>query len=908
MKCKHFVLLPLAALAAAESPATSPMGAEQPNLGGQWNARNTNGSISIPATVPGLIQTDLYAAGILPDPLAENNFELYDWVPQENWTFSRQIPKHSPLGRAWSSFKRVYLVFDGVDTAANIRFNDESIGFVNNQFRQWTFDVTSSLQLSGKKRKTSTLEVEILSPIEYALGVFVSTGSPYTVFTNYAEVYPEGREYIRKVQSDFGWDWGPHFAPQGIYRDAYLVGLDDGAFVTNSFVDIYKPGQRPNTIPTQSDPWIVNVSIDYLTASVSDHSILAVDIDGHGSQRHNPVLGVGKNSATVEFEIPDSQVERWWPAAFGKPVLYDAIISLYTTDSRKIKSKTAYKKRVGFRTIVLDLSPYADREGNHFSFQINGNVMNAKGSNMVPLSPFEPTVTRQNYRQIIEAAIASNFNMLRVWSSGNYYTDDFYEAADELGILLWSEFQFSDNYYPVVPSFIDNVAEEVKYQMRRLNRYPSMALWCGGNELAKYTQLAKNNATYGDSWIRNQTILLDQTPWPLVYSNTRSLSWLASSNSQGYLSYNPATGNWVNRNGTVNAYHGAIEDYNLGLDQVFNHADIPAGRFAVEFGAMSYDSLESYQTIFKDDEIRQDGEVLLNRCYDGGSYESLYAGIKRYYIMPNKTQPLHQFRQFSWTSQIYQAEIMKHQIESYRRSISLPENNLGQLFWQLNAPWTTLTLNSIEYTGRWKVLQYVAKQTFRPVVVSSWFEPSNQTLRVWAASDAWEPVSGSITAKWMTWTGDVLSTDTHNFSLSALDSAQVSEHVGWNTILPPKSLAKDLVLLLELAAHSSQPGTEYSSENFWIPGYASNATLVDPGLKITYLGDLSWSVTATKGVGAYVWLTVPKGVMGFFDDNAVFLAKGEARVFKFTMQQEDHGDGKWIQEVTVSSLWDNLLP
>ncbi|GLI79431.1 hypothetical protein PoHVEF18_007766 [Penicillium ochrochloron] len=138
-----------------------------------------------------------------------------------------------------------------------------------------------------------------------------------------------------------------------------------------------------------------------------------------------------------------------------------------------------------------------------------------------------------------------------------------------------------------------------------------------------------------------------------------------------------AHGNWVDRNGTGSAHHSATEDYNLGLGQVFNHADIPAGRFAVESGAIL--------VVQYDDDDRW---------------------IERYYIVPSKFRPLDQFRPVSWTSQVYQADIMKHQIESYRPSISLPKNNLGQIFWQ---PWTTLTLNSIEYTDRWKVPQYVAE-------------------------------------------------------------------------------------------------------------------------------------------------------------------------------------------------------
>lgn len=102
----------------------------------------------------------------------------------------------------------------------------------------------------------------------------------------------------------------------------------------------------------------------------------------------------------------------------------------------------------------------------------------------------------------------------------------------------------------------------------------------------------------------------------------------------------------------------------------------------------------------------------------------------------------------------------------------------------------------------------------------------------------------------MTWVGDIF-TQTQNFPPSALDSGQVCEPVGWDTILPHNTSAKDVVLLLNLTARSLKSGTTYTDENFWIPLYSSNATLVDPGLELTYLGDLRWKVTATAGVGAY---------------------------------------------------------
>ena len=335
----------------------------------------------------------------------------------------------------------------------------------------------------------------------------------------------------------------------------------------------------------------------------------------------------------------------------------------------------------------------------------------------------------------------------------------------------------------------------------------------------------------------------------------------------------------------------------------------------------SYDSLESYQTILPDDEIGPKAPVVIQRCYDDGPGMSstfyfrtllivspdtvnvLANAISEYYIIPNHTNPLHQFDQVSWTTQLYHADHMKNQIESYRRSISLPENNLGQLFWQLNAPWTTLSLNSIEYTGRWKVLQYVARQTFRRVAVSSWLEPTNTTFNLWVASDLWEPVTGTVNASWMTWSGDILNSTSYSFFLSALNSVEIDQRTGWGQILPVGGDTRNDILILKLGA-TSQSGQTYMNENFFVPKYVSNATVVDPGLVMSYVGNFTWQVTATKGVAAYVWVSTPGGVVGYFDDNAVFLVKGETRNFSFTVLEDSTG-GSWTKGVSVRSIWDN---
>jgi beta-mannosidase len=64
-------------------------------------------------------------------------------------------------------------------------------------------------------------------------------------------------------------------------------------------------------------------------------------------------------------------------------------------------------------------------------YQLLGRPDPSAGSNMVPLDPFEHQVTEEDYQWLLDSSVDSNYNMLRVWSSGNYYGDEFYDAADK---------------------------------------------------------------------------------------------------------------------------------------------------------------------------------------------------------------------------------------------------------------------------------------------------------------------------------------------------------------------------------------------------------------------------------------------------------------------------------------------
>jgi len=73
--------------------------------------------------------------------------------------------------------------------------------------------------------------------------------------------------------------------------------------------------------------------------------------------------------------------------------------------------------------------------------------------------------------------------MLRVWGGGVYESDDFYDLCDSLGIMVWQDFMFAGGMYPGDDAFMNNVREEVKYQIERLRNHPCIVLWCGNNEV-----------------------------------------------------------------------------------------------------------------------------------------------------------------------------------------------------------------------------------------------------------------------------------------------------------------------------------------------------------------------------------------------------------------------------------------
>ena len=167
------------------------------------------------------------------------------------------------------------------------------------------------------------------------------------------------RQFIRKEQSDFGWDWGPAFAPAGVWQPAYIVQLasspnaSSDIYVRNSDFDISRVGQLNNIPPDQSAPWLFNASLDVLGTLPADAALyyaifnsMTNETVSSGSMTN---LTNSDSTITGTVVLDPSMYDLWWPHGLGAQNLYNITVSVVDSSNKILASEN---KRTGFRTIV----------------------------------------------------------------------------------------------------------------------------------------------------------------------------------------------------------------------------------------------------------------------------------------------------------------------------------------------------------------------------------------------------------------------------------------------------------------------------------------------------------------------------------------------------------------------------
>lgn len=797
----------------------------QRNLSSEdWQFRNSKDQNWLPARVPGTVHLDLISNKIIPDPFKDENEKKVQWVENEDWDYQTQFMISSQELKN----DNIDLVFNGLDTFSEIYLNGKLLKKTDNMFRKWEIPVKQYLK-TGKNTVRITFKSAVNTGKELAKKV------PFTM--------PESpRSFVRKAQYQFGWDWGPRLVTAGIWKDVQLEFWNNAKIITVKDIQ--------NT---------TSKAINDLRFDVEIYAENAGDYTLDLNKIHQKIsLKKGINTISVPYETKGMKL--WQPNGRGEANLYDFEVKL-SKDQKNIDGKNI---RIGLRTV--ELVQEKDEKGKSFYFKVNGQPLYIKGTNWIPGDSFSPRMTKEKYQKLIKDTKDANMNMIRIWGGGIYEDDEFYKACDENGILVWQDFMFAGSFYPADEAFLNNVKEEVKDQVSRLQNHPSIALWCGNNEIdeaiVNWGYQKQFNYSKDDSlqvWKDYKKLFHDVIP--------NALSENLKSDKNIYWPSSPSIG-WGHKESLTEG-----DSHYWGVwwgEQPFEIYNEKVGRFMSEYGFQGTPSLETTKSMFSGTpELNLQNPTIKAHEKHARGWDIINEYLKRDYKIPTD------FVQYNYVSQLLQARGMLIAIEAHRRA---KPYNMGTLYWQLNDCWPVVSWSSIDYLGNWKAFHYQAKRSFEPVLVS--IAETDKSYDVYLISDLMNTLKLNTKFELIDFKGKTLWKSTQSDDINA----DVSKKI--------KSISKSELAQFNLSETVLKISSEKDAtfEKLFFFNKPKDIKLSKPEIKIRKISSTEIEIS-TDILAKDVYLIGDT----HFSDNFFDLLPGTSK--RITLS-------KPLQDVEVMSLWD----
>jgi beta-mannosidase len=709
---KVLVLLSLVAFLVGCQKVEKPNVIEQ-SLNQGWTLTGDTLNINMQVDVPSVVQQSLYENGLIPHPYLGTVENDLLWISDHPWDYTLHFDADKKLFEK----ENIELVFEGLDTYAEVSLNGYELFSADNQFREWKAEVKPFL-----KDKDNLLEVHF---IRY-------DSTQLALYEQHQPRLPEKYAVSRKAPYQHGWDWAPKYKNVGIWKPVKLVGWKeaklDYAYISTCYAD-------------SDSAWLwLRYGIDnrmdeaeyQVELSMSSHQDESFFLN-HERTLSFPAKSLKTGTHQLSLIVPMRNPQLWWPNEMGEQPLYDFEVVLKkgerVLDTKKFKS--------GLRTFEMVDEP--DSIGRAFYFKVNGVPFYAKGANYVPEEMIETWINPVNTLGLLQAAKDAHFNMLRVWGGGIYPSDDFFNICDSLGILVWEDFMYAGTMYPLDrESFIyKNARIEAEEQVKRLASHPSLALWCGGNEISEgyYNwgwQKSLNWSEGDDKGIKEGYDALFESLLPQVvekFDGTRP--YWPSSPSKGWGRPESLTEGDVHYWGV---WWGE-QPYEMYREKV--------GRFNSEYGYQSYPDYQTLLKIAQGEALSKDAKVIAAHQKHPRGTRQIDDFIQKYYPYS------YDFERYVYLSQLSQAYGMEIAIEAHRTA---KPYNMGTLYWQLNDAWPVTSWSSIDYYGNWKALQYKLKTLYAPVLLSL----DQKDYGVFVTSDLMRELKGNLKVKVVGFEGNVL--------------------------------------------------------------------------------------------------------------------------------------------------------
>ncbi len=616
---------------------------EKINLNGKWNLLFDG--IEYETDVPVSDYSALMQSGAIPNPLYGTNEGETLFVADTDKTFTREFEiKERDL-----SFDNIVLSCKALDTLTEIYINSKKAEETNNAYVKQEINIKEYLH-----EGTNKIQIKFLSPTNYVKSM--QKKEPLPKNANGID----GVAYIRKPACSFGWDWGINMPLSGIMGDIEIIQYNDTEIRDFYIKQEHKKGKVTLYITTDA----------------------AADCSG---------TLIYPNGDKKEFEVKDGRTailidnpELWWTR------------ELSNTDTQPLYIVVInnIEKKVGLRTITLNREK--DKHGNNFQFILNGVPIFAKGASLIPPDAMSDRITKDTYIKLIDDAAEANFNMIRVWGGGYYGSDDFYDLCDEKGILVWQDFMFACLMYPLYnEDFIKNVKSEAEYNVKRIMHHPSLALWCGNNEIEAMFSYMPTTSKLVKSYksffydILPREIRKYDSDTPYIETSPIGSSFGKNITSDKY----GDTHMW-------NVWHGSKK---------FDYYTERYPRFCSEYGIESLPSKDCIASFAPKDEFKLYSKTMLahQKCSSGNSK-------MMYYLLEKFRKPKY-FDDLIYLTNITQADCVGTAAEHWRENRGRCN---GALFWQFNDCWGAPSWSAVDFIGKWKTLMYEARHFFAPLTLA----------------------------------------------------------------------------------------------------------------------------------------------------------------------------------------------
>ncbi|HKJ47364.1 MAG TPA: beta galactosidase jelly roll domain-containing protein [Balneolales bacterium] len=649
-----------------------------------------------PVNVPSTVLYGLVANKVYPNPyIGMNNMYIPDASDSFNTKYNLSQYSYLPNKKnPWKdpywyrtqftvpqnyTGKRVWLTFKGVNYRADVWLNGKQVADTSKMvgmFEQYRFDVTNKIIPNGK----NYLAVKIY-PLDHpclpappqlkALGPFYANGGP--------------RGDIGKnvtMLCSVGWDWVPaaRGREMGIWQPVYLS--------TSGSVTVDAP-HIVSDLPKLPDTTKAALTLGMTLVNHSDKSQkgrLQVTIQPdnfkgasiHFTRNENLKAGETRDVTLSPDQIRQLTITNphlWWPSGYGRANLYKISLKYVTGKQTSDVSNTVF----GIRTVSSKVT--ADHGWGRRDFYVNGQRIHLVGGAWVPDLLLHRNAAR--YAKELELIKNDNLNLVRIWGGGIAPPDDFFKAADRLGLLVWQDFWITGDTQGGFKGSSDwplqgNVfIRNMKSTILRLRNHPSLLVWTGGNE--GHARKVLYDA------MRNDVKNMDGTR-PFIPSSSGfdklPKGWKGSwpdNKTSGVYSGGPYT--WVN---PVNYYNYV----NKGRPTKDPHKRIWDWVFKDEVGVPSQPTYSSLKKMIPNLVPDTTLPFPLNNtwgyhdaCAGNGKYQIYYKAIVDRYGKPES------FRDYSEKAQLVNAN-------SYRAIFEAANSKLtetgGVLLWKLNSAWPSV--------------------------------------------------------------------------------------------------------------------------------------------------------------------------------------------------------------------------